>query len=475
MAGKGGELTTQLLRPVKLKVERISDLTQENLNKIFQHYFQDKTLSVEILKGHQNFLGQNDQFQSDIKKWEVNIIRQGEKKNLSFIVKTTTDSSFQQFNTRISRQFFTETFWYKFAFPTLKKDFPELAPLSPTWYFAYSNYEDSFRADYCDKSCGYFCRAFHHKNEVGIILMENACEEDRHTGFPTMVSIDKTKVMSLNQVKAAMKALAVFHGAWWVWLRKKKREEFTDYVDNPMNIEDIEEAFMKLRKIPIWSTKSFFGEFARQFPKLLKNFGGDEKLVARLKFFVKNKLFVESKRMFEPEIETSVMKTMTHGDYWVNNMLFSSSDPEDAELTVTMLDFQLMTLAHPARDIWYLLYCNTDKEFRDKHLQEILQEYFNIFSSYLQLEKITISFQDFLKDISYLRAFMALTFSVMVQFLALSPEPLSFSTMRDIKVVQDTFKQQVASPPKESDDPMIKEMRRRMLGIIYELDNEGLL
>ena len=197
------ELTEILTRPVRIKVEKSSDLTQENLTKIFQHYFQDKNLSLEILTGKQNFLGQNDQFQSDIKKWEINIIRNGEKKKLSFIAKTTTGEPFQQFNTRITRQFFTETFWYKFAFPILKKDFPEIAPLSPAWYYAYSNYEDSFRPDCCDKSCGFFCRAFHHKNEVGIILMENACEENRQTGFPSMVSIDKRNVMSLNQVTAA--------------------------------------------------------------------------------------------------------------------------------------------------------------------------------------------------------------------------------------------------------------------------------
>ena len=70
---------------------------------------------------------------------------------------------------------------------------------------------------------------------------------------------------------------------------------------------------------------------------------------------------------------------------------------------------------------------------------------------------------------------MALIFSVLVQFVALNPEPVSFSTLRDMKVFQETFKRQVASPPKESDDPLVKEMRRRMLGVIYELDNEGLL
>ena len=148
-----------LIRPVRIKVEKISDLTHGNLTKIFQHYFKDKNLTLIIKEGQQDFLGQNDQFQSEIKKWVVNIKRNGETKEMSFIAKTTTDKPFQQFNTRISRQFFTETFWYKFAFPVLKAEFPEIAALSPDWYFAFSNYEDSFRPDWCDRSCGYFCRA----------------------------------------------------------------------------------------------------------------------------------------------------------------------------------------------------------------------------------------------------------------------------------------------------------------------------
>merc|ERR1712142_9999 len=215
--------------------------------------------------------------------------------------------------------------------------------------------------------------------------------------------------------------------------------------------------------------KSFFGQFAKQFPKLLKNYGGDEKLVERLKYFIKNKLFVQAKRLIQPELERSVLRTMTHGDYWVNNMLFSSPDQDDPNLTVTILDFQLMSIAHPARDIWYLLYGNTDKEFRDKHLREILEEYFKVFSPYLHLEKVNISFDEFLKDISPIRAPMALIFSLMIQFIALNPEPVSFNTMRDMQTFQETYNRQVGSVPTETDDPMVKEMRRRMIGVMQEL------
>ena len=78
--------------------------------------------------------------------------------------------------------------------------------------------------------------------------MENDCEENRQTGFPPMVSIDKRNVMSLNQVTPALKILAIYHGTWWVWLRRKKREGFNEYVDSLMDVEDVETAFSETEK-----------------------------------------------------------------------------------------------------------------------------------------------------------------------------------------------------------------------------------
>ena len=121
------------------------------------------------------------------------------KSSLSFIVKTTLTTAFHRFNSRIARQFFSginqsefsiivtwlktnqlharqffsETFWYKHALPVLKQIDPNIANISPDWYFAYSNYEDSFRPDWVDNNCGQIVRQLHHKDEVGIILMEN--------------------------------------------------------------------------------------------------------------------------------------------------------------------------------------------------------------------------------------------------------------------------------------------------------------
>jgi aminoglycoside phosphotransferase (APT) family kinase protein len=56
------------------------------------------------------------------------------------------------------------------------------------------------------------------------------------------------------------------------------------------------------------------------------------------------------------EREASKIVTVCHGDAWSNNMMF-----EESEDSATLIDFQMITLGHPARDLWYLLAINTDK------------------------------------------------------------------------------------------------------------------
>ena len=51
--------------------------------------------------------------------------------------------------------------------------FPEVASISPGWYYAFSNYEDSFRPDWWDLHCGTLIRQMHHKDEQGILLLED--------------------------------------------------------------------------------------------------------------------------------------------------------------------------------------------------------------------------------------------------------------------------------------------------------------
>ena len=108
-------------------------------------------------------------------------------------------------------------------------------------------------------------------------------------------------------------------------------------------------------------------------------------------------------------------------------------------------------------------------------MHTVLKEYFNVFSGYLKQGGLAMSFQEFMDEINKIRAGTALLFSSMVLFIGLNPVPLSFATMSDMNHMFDTFKQQLGKPPQESDDPMVKEIRRRLLGTILELDQDGFL
>ena len=219
----------------------------------------------------------------------------------------------------------------------------------------------------CDNNCSSICRAVHHKTERGLILLENVSEkvglttstriysfsftQDRFDGRKQMIQVDKSKMLSKNQVTTALRALGTFHGAWWVWLRReKKKAKPEEFVETPMNLEDVENTFIKLRNVGEAMMKPFFAKFHKYLLRLLHYSGCEEDLISRVRIALKTSFWEQTRRaMAIPEMETSQLKTMIHGDFWVNNMMFSSDDPEDEDLTVTLLDFQQLMIAHPSR------------------------------------------------------------------------------------------------------------------------------
>ena len=176
-------------------VTDFSHLTRENLTTIFQHYYRSPSLGLTVLSEGKRFTGLNDQFQSEIEKWLVKVWEVGgQEREVSLVAKTVAPTNFQKWGQRLTRQFFTEVFWYKYALPELGRDFPEIVPLSPVSYLACSNYEDSYLPDQWDRGCGtnycgWMCRSFHHKNEEG--MLEDCTQQRRHNGLPSMVALEE--------------------------------------------------------------------------------------------------------------------------------------------------------------------------------------------------------------------------------------------------------------------------------------------
>ena len=49
-----------------------------------------------------------------------------------------------------------------------------------------------------------------------------------------------------------------------------------------------------------------------------------------------------------------------------------------------ILDFQALTLGHPALDIWTIVYSATDPDYRANHLEEDLRAYLTVLATYME-------------------------------------------------------------------------------------------
>ena len=150
--------------------------------------------------------------------------------------------------------------------------------------------------------------------------------QKRPGGEPPLMNLDKTKILSKNQVVAALKSLAIFHGSWWVWLTRQRKQGLKEF-EHIMNIRDVESAFMAMRALEVGSLKWVFNPTLKSYVKLLRNQGKQE-MAAKFKEYFAHKIWDTFQVLYSPADIKSDIKTMCHGDFWVNNMMFNSSDPE---------------------------------------------------------------------------------------------------------------------------------------------------
>ena len=138
------------------------------------------------------------------------------------------------------------------------------------------------------------------------------------------------------------------------------------------------------------------------------------------------------------------------------------------------MDFQVLTMGHPARDLWYFLQMGTDPDFRSRHLETVLEEYYSVFSSYLKASGVSVEFSVFREECEKWRAPISLLFGNSAMFGILNPEPQSFETLSSCKKMGRDMEEMLVGEAKDSDHPMMKEIRRRIIEGILELDALGL-
>lgn len=57
------------------KLTKLNQLNSDSLTKILQEHFNDPSISLSDLEGNQNFLAENDNFNSEVKKWTFKITK----------------------------------------------------------------------------------------------------------------------------------------------------------------------------------------------------------------------------------------------------------------------------------------------------------------------------------------------------------------------------------------------------------------
>lgn len=169
--------------------------------------------------------------------------------------------------------------------------------------------------------------------------------------------------------------------------------------------------------------------------------------------------------------------TLCHGDFWSNNILFSydeadqdKTDPKD----LILIDFQLINFGHPAYDLVYFIYLNTDLAFRDAHLREVLKIYHDTFSTYISevMPELGYSFDDFVADFNYHRP-LGFTTACSVMPNVLSDCQLDLET-NGLLALRELQRKQ-ALELEDENNAASKEIRRRIVEMVQEFARDGVI
>jgi aminoglycoside/choline kinase family phosphotransferase len=97
------------------------------------------------------------------------------------------------------------------------------------------------------------------------------------------------------------------------------------------------------------------------------------------------------------DYKESKFKTMTHSDLWTSQIMFALNE-DGTPKRVKILDYQGLTLGHPALDIWSIIYSATDATYRADDMEEDLRAYFTILSAYMETQVNYTEFRQELEE-----------------------------------------------------------------------------
>jgi hypothetical protein len=396
------------------------------------------------------------------------------------VIKSPPKTTFIRQVHKLSRPFFNEVSFYlelmyqlTLAEPATDSTKSPLDRILPVCYHAYSSYyaADDGRGSYCTRTCPWFCWLPCSKTDSGVIVLENVKTREG-TSFNMF---DKRKPLPLDHVMLVFKELAHFHGKWMNWIAKAKAGTLRKDGDiEPISYKTFVETYNTQKRIPIMLYKQLSQVAKKTTVKILKKKGGDkmdEYIEKCVRFFDRSSI----PRMKEYlNTKAGPLHTLTHGDFWSNNILFSY-DEDNAVKELIIIDYQLVNYGHPAYDLVYFIYLNTDLQFRDAHLKDVLREYYDTLSPYVQEstpEDFKYSFDDFMVDFNYHRPLgFATACSVMPNVMSNTQVDLETNGLSALRELQRKQAQEL----EDDVNPSSIEIRRRILEMVEEFARDRVI
>ena len=138
---------------------------------------------------------------------------------------------------------------------------------------------------------------------------------------------------------------------------------------------------------------------------------------------------------------------------------------------VKILDYQGISLGHPALDIWPMVYSATDAEYRKEHMDVDLQAYYAVLSTYMDVK---VNYTVFRQEVEERRAFGMIVYGTVDLFLTMSPEKLP-NLITEFDKFKKVTKDMLIAEDTEEDHPDVREIRRRLMGNMNEMEELNLL
>lgn len=205
------------------------------------------------------------------------------------------------------------------------------------------------------------------------IIMENLND------FKTFPS--KNLTFDFDHLNLSVKTLACFH-ATSIILEEKNGFKFGDKYNEMLS----EAAYPKspenhIRRKGLENAIEVLSELLRLIPELRES-PYYEKII---------QAFPDKMRLIYKFSETSktYRNVVSHGDLWVNNLMFSYHENQDKPKSCKFVDFQLARYAPPSIDLADLIYINSTRNLRENRLNEIINTYCKTFDN--ELKKANVS------------------------------------------------------------------------------------